>query len=196
MTNYLKCLILLLFVGNLAIAGEKKVRCVIRGELIGMETKEVLLVDATVDSRYHGTYVPVEDGRFKYMLELPHVEGYKLVFVTKNPRVWYTVPFIVENGKLHITVNVDKSYEIRGGIFNDRYRKYQELQQQEIGWKRFSFMHKFCAGQWDELYYFLVVMNYNGVRCIRRSWMMNWKMLITCWQKNSHPVNIPVWERC
>lgn len=58
MTNYLKCLILLLFVGNLAIAGEKKVRCVIRGELIGMEAKEVLLVDATVDSRYHGTYVP------------------------------------------------------------------------------------------------------------------------------------------
>ena len=55
MTNYLKCLILLLFVGNLAIAGEKKVRCVIHGELIGMEAKEVLLVDATVDSRYHGT---------------------------------------------------------------------------------------------------------------------------------------------
>ena len=157
MTNYLKCLILLLFVGNLAIAGEKKVRCVIHGELIGMEAKEVLLVDATVDSRYHGTYVPVEDGRFKYVLELPHVEGYKLIFVTKNPRVWYTVPFIVENGKLHITVNADKSYEIRGGVFNDRYRKYQELQQQEIGWKRFSFMHKFCAGQWDELYYFLVV---------------------------------------
>ena len=107
MTNYLKCLILLLFVGNLAIAGEKKVRCVIHGELIGMEAKEVLLVDATVDSRYHGTYVPVEDGRFKYVLELPHVEGYKLIFVTKNPRVWYTVPFIVENGKLHITVNAD-----------------------------------------------------------------------------------------
>lgn len=44
------------------------------------------------------------------------MEGYKLIFVTKNPRVWYTVPFIVENGKLHITVNVDKSYEIRGGF--------------------------------------------------------------------------------
>ena len=35
--------------------------------------------------------------------------------------------------------------------------EYQELQQQEIGWKRFSFMHKFCEGQWDELYYFLVI---------------------------------------
>ena len=44
MTNYLKCLILLLFVGNLAIAGEKKVRCVIRGELIGMEAKEVRII--------------------------------------------------------------------------------------------------------------------------------------------------------
>ena len=107
MTHYLKCLLLILFVGNLAIAGEKKLLCVI------------LLVDATVDSRYHGTYVPVENGRFKYVLELPHVEGYKLIFVTKNPRVWYTVPFIVENGKVHITVNVDKSYEIRGGIFNE-----------------------------------------------------------------------------
>ena len=79
-----------------------------------------------------------------------------MIFVTKNPRVWYTVPFIVENGKLHITVNADKSYEIRGGVFNDRYRQYQELQQQEIGWKRFYFMHKFCAGQWDESYSFLV----------------------------------------
>lgn len=40
--------------------------------------KEVLLVDATVDSRYHGTYVPVEDGRFKYVLEYRTWMGYKL----------------------------------------------------------------------------------------------------------------------
>ena len=67
--------------------------------------------------RYHGTYVPVEDGRFKYVLELPHVEGYKLIFVTKNPEVWYTVPFIVEEGKLHITVNADKITWETGRVF-------------------------------------------------------------------------------
>ena len=37
------------------------------------------------------------------------------------------------------------------------YQKYRELQRQEIGWKQYSFMHKFCEGQWDELYLFLVV---------------------------------------
>ncbi len=61
-----------------------------------------------MDSRYHGTYVPVEDGRFKYVLELPHAEGYKLIFVTKNPECGTLFRLSSEDGKLHITVNVDK----------------------------------------------------------------------------------------
>lgn len=157
MTIGLKCLILFLFLGNVVLAGEDKVRCVIHGELVGMKVEEVLLVDATVDSRYHGTSVPVKDHRFEHVLELPHVKGYKLIFVTREPWEWYTVPFMVENGEVHVTVNTDKSYMIQGGVFNERYRKYQEARQQEIGWKRFSFMHEYCTGQWDELYYFLVV---------------------------------------
>ena len=155
--NGLKCLLLFLFLGNVVLAGEDKVRCVIRGELVGMDAVEVLLVDATVDSRYHGTYVPVKDHRFEHVLELPHVKGYKLIFVTRDPRVWYTVPFMVEDGEVRVTVNVDKSYTIRGGVFNERYREYQEDRLREIGWKRFAFMHEYCAGQRDELYYFLVV---------------------------------------
>ena len=157
MASCLRCLILFLFLGNVVLAGDNKVRCVIRGELVGMDAKEVLLVDATVDSRYHGTYVPVKDGRFEHVLELPHVKGYKLIFVTRDPRVWYTVPFMVEDGEVRITVNADKSYTIRGGEFNERYRDYRESRLREVGWKRFTFMHEFCTGRWDELYYFLVV---------------------------------------
>ena len=146
-----------LFLGNVVLADENKVRCVVHGKLVGMEVEDVLLVDATLDSRYHGTKVVVKDHCFEDVLELPHAEGYKLIFVTRKPWKWYTVPFIAEDGEVDITVNVDKNYTVKGGKFNERYQKYRELQRQEIGWKQYSFMHKFCEGQWDELYLFLVV---------------------------------------
>ena len=146
-----------LFLGNVVLADENKVRCVVHGKLVGMEVEDVLLVDATLDSRYHGTKVVVKDHCFEDVLELPHAKGYKLIFVTRKPWKWYTVPFIAEDGEVDITVNVDKNYTVKGGKFNERYQKYRELQRQEIGWKQYSFMHKFCEGQWDELYLFLVV---------------------------------------
>ena len=157
MANCLRWLILFLFLGNVVFADENKVRCVVHGKLVGMEVEDVLLVDATLDSRYHGTTVTVKNHCFECVLELPHAEGYKLIFVPRKPWEWYTVPFIAEDGKVDITVNVDKNYMVKGGKFNERYQEYRELQQQEIGWKRYSFMHKFCEGQWDELYYFLVI---------------------------------------
>ena len=146
-----------LFLGNVVLADENKVRCVVHGKLVGMEVEDVLLVDATLDSRYHGTKVVVKDHWFEDVLELPHAKGYKLIFVTRKPWKWYTVPFIAEDGEVDITVNVDKNYTVKGGKFNERYQKYRELQRQEIGWKQYSFMHKFCEGQWDELYLFLVI---------------------------------------
>ena len=146
-----------LFLGNVVLADENKVRCVVHGKLVGMEVEDVLLVDATLDSRYHGTKVVVKDHCFEDVLELPHAKGYKLIFVTRKPWKWYTVPFIAEDGEVDITVNVDKNYTVKGGKFNERYQKYRELQRQEIGWKQYSFMHKFCEGQWDELYLFLVI---------------------------------------
>ena len=146
-----------LFLGNVVLADENKVRCVVHGKLVGMEVEDVLLVDATLDSRYHGTKVVVKDHCFEDVLELPHAKGYKLIFVTRKPWKWYTVPFIAEDGEVDITVNVDKNYTVKGGKFNERYQKYRELQRQEIGWKQYSFMHIFCEGQWDELYLFLVI---------------------------------------
>ena len=146
-----------LFLGNVVLADENKVRCVVHGKLVVMEVEDVLLVDATLDSRYHGTKVVVKDHCFEDVLELPHAKGYKLIFVTRKPWKWYTVPFIAEDGEVDITVNVDKNYTVKGGKFNERYQKYRELQRQEIGWKQYSFMHKFCEGQWDELYLFLVI---------------------------------------
>ena len=38
-----------------------QVHCVVRGSFPGLKTDEVQLVDATVDYRYHGDYVPVKD---------------------------------------------------------------------------------------------------------------------------------------
>ena len=146
-----------LFLGNVVLADENKVRCVVHGKLVGMEVEDVLLVDATLDSRYHGTKVVVKDHCFEDVLELPHAKGYKLIFVTRKPWKWYTVPFIAEDGEVDITVNVDKNYTVKGGKFNERYQKYRELQRQEIGWKQYSFMHKGREGHWDELYFFLVI---------------------------------------
>ena len=60
MTNCLRWLILFLFLGNVVFADENKVRCVVHGKLVGMEVEDVLLVDATLDSCYHGTTVTVK----------------------------------------------------------------------------------------------------------------------------------------
>ena len=114
MANCLRWLILFLFLGNVVFADENKVRCVVHGKLVGMEVEDVLLVDATLDSRYHGTTVTVKNHCFECVLELPHAEGYKLIFVTRKPWEWYTVPFIAEDGKVDITVNVDKNYMVKG----------------------------------------------------------------------------------
>ena len=115
MANCLRWLILFLFLGNVVFADENKVRCVVHGKLVGMEVEDVLLVDATLDSRYHGTTVTVKNHCFECVLELPHAEGYKLIFVTRKPWEWYTVPFIAEDGKVDITVNVDKNYMVKRG---------------------------------------------------------------------------------
>ena len=85
MANCLRWLILFLFLGNVVFADENKVRCVVHGKLVGMEVEDVLLVDATLDSRYHGTTVTVKNHCFECVLELPHAEGYKLIFVPRKP---------------------------------------------------------------------------------------------------------------
>ncbi|MEG2341105.1 MAG: TlpA disulfide reductase family protein [Odoribacter sp.] len=134
-----------------------QVRCVIRGELPGLQTDEVQLVTATVDYRYHGKRVPVKDHRFEYILELPQVEGYKLIFVTRDPRVWYTVQFMAEDAILDIRVNVDKSYTIAGGTLNDDYQKYLEIQKTKQRDERYMLMYSYFTDHIDELYYFLII---------------------------------------
>lgn len=134
-----------------------QVHCVIRGSFPGLKTDKVQLVTATVDSRYHGIEIPVESESFCHTLNLPQVEGYKLIFVTRDPRIWYTVPFIAENDTLDIRVNADKSYRITGGPLNDRYQDYLAEQKTKRWEERYNFMHDYFAGAPSELYYFLVV---------------------------------------
>lgn len=134
-----------------------QVRCVIRGAFPGLKTDEVQIVEATVDYRYHGVHVPVSGAGFEYTLELPQAEGYKLIFVTSDPREWYTIPFVAENAVLDIRVNADKSYQITGGKLNDDYQKYLAERKTKEGMERYSLMHLYFAGRLNELYYFLVV---------------------------------------
>lgn len=134
-----------------------QVRCVVRGSFPGLTTDEVQLVGATVDYRYHGVELPVEGFGFEYVIDLPQPQVYKLIFVTKDPRVWYFVPFMVENGTLDIKVNADKSYVITGGKMNDEYQDYLAQQKAKTRDVRFSFMHEYFKGKPGELYFFVVV---------------------------------------
>ena len=134
-----------------------QVHCVVRGSFPVLKTDEVQLVDATVDYRYHGDYVPVKDFGFEYTLDLGQVQGYKLVFVTKDPRVWYTVPFIAENDTLEIQVNADKSYKITGGKLNDEHQEYLGELKNKQRMERYEFMHSWFDGRLDEVYYYLVI---------------------------------------
>lgn len=136
---------------------QAQVHCVIRGSFPGLITDEVQLVGATLDYRYHGVRVPVKDFGFEYTLDLPQQEVYKLIFVTKDPRVWYFIPFMVGNDTLDICVNADKSYKITGSKMNDEYQKYLDVQKTKERMVRYDFMHDHFKGQWNELYFYLVV---------------------------------------
>ena len=51
------------------------------------------------------------------MLELPHAEGYKLIFVTRKPGSGILFLSLQKMGKVDITVNVDKNYMVKGESF-------------------------------------------------------------------------------
>lgn len=136
---------------------QAQVHCVIRGSFPGLITDEVQLVGATLDYRYHGVRVPVKDFGFEYTLDLPQQEVYKLIFVTKDPRVWYFIPFMVGNDTLDICVNADKSYKITGSKMNDEYQRYLDVQKTKERMVRYDFMHDHFKGQWNELYFYLVI---------------------------------------
>lgn len=136
---------------------QAQVHCVIRGSFPGLITDEVQLVGATLDYRYHGVRVPVKDFGFEYTLDLPQQEVYKLIFVTKDPRVWYFIPFMVGNDTLDICVNADKSYKIMGSKMNDEYQRYLDVQKTKERMVRYDFMHDHFKGQWNELYFYLVI---------------------------------------
>lgn len=153
----MRCLIITLLLALGPLTSQAQVRCVVRGSFPGLATKEVQLVAATVDYRYHGVEIPVDGYGFEYELNLPQAEGYKLIFVTRDPRVWYTIPFIAENATLDIHVNADKSYTITGGEMNDTYQRYLEAQRGKERMQRYELMYDYFRDAPSELYYFLVV---------------------------------------
>lgn len=136
---------------------QAQVHCVIRGSFPGLNTNKVQLVGATLDYRYHGVEIPVRDFGFEYTLDLTQHEVYKLIFVTKDPRVWYFVPFMVEGDTVDIQVNADKSYKISGGKMNEAYQEYLAIQKTKARNVRYDFMHDHFKGQLNELYFFLIV---------------------------------------
>lgn len=100
------------------------IRCVIRGELSGLQTDEVLFVKATLDQRHHGDYVAVKDGCFEYTLSTEYPEAYKLIFVTSSPRKWYTFVFFPEEGELQFSIDSTGSYTVSGSTLSTLYQQF------------------------------------------------------------------------
>lgn len=134
-----------------------QIKCKLNIELCGMSPREIQIVDATVDYRYHGIYLPLVSDTLSYTLESREPRMYQIVFYTTNPHCWYFVPVMSENASLSIQIRPDKTYTIKGGKLNDEYQAYLKAGKDKVGLEKYTYKYDWFKDKMDEVYYYTVI---------------------------------------
>ena len=100
------------------------IKCTLKGEVIDRpESNQLILVKEGEDSRIHGVYIPINDGKFEYVLNCDHEELYNLIFQDEfSGRAWKPVEFISENGVINFTLYPFDLFDnniVKGGKLNE-----------------------------------------------------------------------------
>ncbi len=104
---------------------------IIEGEVIGGETKGLLLMKLNQDLRFDSLIqIPVENGKFHYKMKFEYPEAVELIFQEARTRgSWNFMPLFLEEGKINLTIYGEKDFNkniVEGGKLNALLKKYKK----------------------------------------------------------------------
>ncbi len=84
----------------------KEKTCYITGKVINRDSKTLVLLKQTEDSRYSGIEIPIDSsGNFNYNMNFQFVEAYELIFKDELGRgTWSPILFFPDNDKIEFTL--------------------------------------------------------------------------------------------
>lgn len=110
---------------------QKEIRCVIKGDVVGRESKTLLLFKASGEPKVNNIEIPIINNLFEYEIIATHPEVYELTFKEEFDRDnYYSNIFFIEEGEIEFTL-YEKENEnnniIEGGSLNNNMKKYNEI---------------------------------------------------------------------
>ena len=84
----------------------KEKTCYLTGKVINRDSKTLVLLKQTEDSRYSGIEIPIDkSGNFNYNMNFQFVEAYKLIFKDELLRgIWRPILFFPDNDTIEFTL--------------------------------------------------------------------------------------------
>jgi len=113
-------------------SSDKKKFLQLNGEVIGTDSKSIMLIKLNQDTRFDSIIeIPIVDGKFHYETELQNSEAVNLAFaesVRKN--MYRPLPLFLENEKIDLTIFPENEFEkniVTGGNLNIKYKNYKNV---------------------------------------------------------------------
>lgn len=105
-------------------------KCIIKGKVIGVSNKAIVLVKAGESYRHKGVDVPINsDSTFNYEFELDYPEGCRLYLDNIRTKSGRRMTFFLEPGDVNITVYPEKEFNkniVTGGELNKEYKEFAQ----------------------------------------------------------------------
>ncbi len=105
-------------------------KCIIKGKVIGVSNKAIVLVKAGESFTKEGVDVPINsDSTFNYEFELDYPEGCRLYLDNIRTRGGKRMTFFLEPGDINITVYPEKEFSkniVTGGKLNKEYKEFEQ----------------------------------------------------------------------
>lgn len=128
--NNITILIFLLLNLMLIEGSGQEFKCTLKGSVVDRESKELLLLKATEDTRNIGTTILIVDGNFEYDFIDKNSEAYQLVFKDELDKgIWKPIIFFPEEGMVNFTLypaEKSEKNQVRGGALNAEHRGFQQ----------------------------------------------------------------------
>jgi len=120
-------LIMVLISNNLF---SKEIKCKLRGNVIGENSKYMLLIKQGEDARHNGVKIPIIGGHFEYELNTVFVEQYILVFEDELD-AYRPIKFFAENSTVEFLLYPSQEFDkniIKGGALTNKMIAFENEQ--------------------------------------------------------------------
>jgi len=107
------------------------INCTLRGEVIDRpQSSQLLLLKEGEDPRINAVSIPINEGKFEYILDCEYEELYQFVFYDEFEQgAFRPVLFFMERGVINFTLHPTDRFnenKIEGGKLNREYMEYKD----------------------------------------------------------------------